>query len=298
MRSPFQFVLDLFETESPEVAAPTHSSPWCPVAPQAEPMSVPGVPAQSLSEALGPVQFSHPQANRAVVFQGVHIAYAFARAKRKTIGFSIGPDGLVVRAPKWVSLKEVDAALHEKSVWILRKLSESQERHQQQTHRRIDWQDGTLFPYLGRQVLLRIDPAQGSAQLVSGEPEALHIGVSGHASEVQIRDCVQAWLMRQARHLFEMRLNHFAPLLGVQWKKLSLSNAGTRWGSARVDGAIRLNWRLIHLSLGEIDYVVAHELSHLRVMNHSPQFWDTVRSVMPDYAERRQRLKKETLADW
>jgi predicted metal-dependent hydrolase len=50
--------------------------------------------------------------------------------------------------------------------------------------------------------------------------------------------------------------------------------------------------------LGEIDYVVAHELSHLRVMNHSPQFWDTVRSVMPDYADRRQRLKQESLADW
>jgi predicted metal-dependent hydrolase len=104
--------------------------------------------------------------------------------------------------------------------------------------------------------------------------------------------------MRQARELFEARLHHFAALLGVQWKKLSLSNAGTRWGSARMDGAIRLNWRLIHVSLPEIDYVVAHELSHLRVMNHSPQFWDTVQSVMPDYAERRQRLKAESLREW
>jgi predicted metal-dependent hydrolase len=284
MRSPFQFVLDLFDTQA-----------------------LSATPAPSL------VQFAHPQANRAVVFQGVHIAYAFARAKRKSIGFSIGPDGLVVRAPKWVSLKDVDAALHEKSVWILRKLAESQDRHQQTEHSRIDWRDGTLFPYLGRQVLLRIDPAQGSAKLVpaesdahgacgehgeQGQREALHIGISAQANPAQIRDCVQAWLMRQARSLFEARLNHFAPLLGVQWKKLSLSNAGTRWGSARVDGAIRLNWRLIHLSLGEVDYVVAHELSHLRVMNHSPQFWDTVRSVMPDYVERRQRLQQESLAEW
>ena len=292
MRSPFQFVLDLFDTApiQPE------SAPVSVAAPLASSVFVP--PEQTLTQALGPVQFAHPQANRAVVFQGVHIAYAFARAKRKSIGFSIGPDGLVVRAPKWVSLKEVDAALHEKSVWILRKLTESQERHHQNKHNRIDWRDGALFPYLGRQVVLRIDPTQGSAQLMPRDPEALHIGLSAHATEAQIRDCVQAWLMRQARSLFEARLNHFAPLLGVQWKKLSLSNAGTRWGSARVDGAIRLNWRLIHLSLGEIDYVVAHELSHLRVMNHSPQFWDTVRSVMPDYADRRQRLKQESLADW
>lgn len=269
--------------------------------PQAEPLSDPAAPAQTLAQALGPVQFAHPQANRAVVFQGVHIAYAFARAKRKTIGFSIGPDGLVVRAPKWVSLKEVDAALHEKSVWILRKLTESQQRHQQHQHNRIDWRDGSTFPYLGQTVQLCIDPAQGSTQLLpgaSGASQALHIGISAYASEAQIRDCVQAWLMRQARSLFEARLNHFAPLLRVQWKKLSLSNAGTRWGSARADGAIRLHWRLVHLSLAEIDYVVAHELSHLRVMNHSPQFWDTVRSVMPDYAQRRQRLKQESLADW
>lgn len=292
MRSPLQFVLDLFDPEPPVPDRPSRAQ-------SPEPLVIgPEVPAQPLSEALGPVQFAHPRANRAVVFGGVHIAYAFARAKRKTIGFSIGPDGLVVRAPKWVSLKEVDAALHEKSSWVLRKLTEMQERHHQREHTRMDWRDGATFSYLGQPVLLRINPAQGSARLLHADMDELHVGLPMQAEAAQIRDCVQAWLMRQARALFESRLNHFAPLLGVEWKKLSLSNAGTRWGSARVDGAIRLNWRLIHLSLGEIDYVVAHELSHLRVMNHSPQFWDTVRSVMPDYAERRQKLKSETMADW
>jgi len=278
MRSPFQFVLDFFESES----ASSES-----LAPAPQPATV-----------LSPVRFAHPQANRTVVFEGVHIAYAFTRAKRKTIGFSIGPDGLVVRAPQWVSLKEVEAALQQKSSWVLRKLSESQERHHQREHTRVAWKDGAQFAYLGKPVQLCIDPAQGSAQLIIGDTNVLRIGVSAKANTAQIRDCVQAWLMRQARELFEARLNHFAPLLGVKWKKLSLSNAGTRWGSARVDGAIRLNWRLIHLSPSEIDYVVAHELSHLRVMNHSAQFWDTVRSVMPDYAQRRQRLKTESVPAW
>ena len=197
-----------------------------------------------------------------------------------------------------MSLKEVEAALQQKSSWVLRKLSESQERHHQREHTRVAWKDGAQFAYLGKPVQLCIDPAQGSAQLIIGDTNVLRIGVSAKANTAQIRDCVQAWLMRQARELFEARLNHFAPLLGVEWKKLSLSNAGTRWGSARVDGAIRLNWRLIHLSPSEIDYVVAHELSHLRVMNHSAQFWETVRSVMPDYAQRRQRLKTESLPAW
>ena len=102
----------------------------------------------------------------------------------------------------------------------------------------------------------------------------------------------QAWLMRQAQGNFVQRLDHFAPLLGVRHTRLRLSSAGTRWGSASADGSIRLNWRLIHLHQDLIDYVVVHELSHLRHMDHSPQFWAVVASVMPDHAERRRALRR------
>ena len=78
--------------------------------------------------------------------------------------------------------------------------------------------------------------------------------------------------------------------------KLSLSNASTRWGSASADGAIRLHWRLVHFRMPVIDYVVAHELSHLRVMDHSARFWGTVESVVPDYESARRRLGAEALA--
>jgi hypothetical protein len=126
----------------------------------------------------------------------------------------------------------------------------------------------------------------------------LRLSLPHSASAEQIRDVVQAWLMRQARRVFQERLDHFAPMLGVQWNKLTLSNAGKRWGSARIDGSIRLNWRLIHMRLSVIDYVVVHELSHLRVMDHSPRFWDTVRSVVPDYAALRDQLKNEPTPHW
>ena len=104
--------------------------------------------------------------------------------------------------------------------------------------------------------------------------------------------------MRQAKRIFTERLNHFAPRLQVQWQKLSLSSANTRWGTASADGAIRLNWRLVHFKMDVIDYVVAHELSHLRVMDHSPLFWETVRTVVPDYAHRRAQLRDEALPQW
>jgi predicted metal-dependent hydrolase len=90
--------------------------------------------------------------------------------------------------------------------------------------------------------------------------------------------------------LFESRLHFFAPQLGVNWRSLKLSSAQGRWGSAKSDGSIRLNWRLMHFRLPVIDYVVVHELSHLRHMNHSPQFWETVHSIMPDYAKRKTEL--------
>jgi predicted metal-dependent hydrolase len=111
----------------------------------------------------------------------------------------------------------------------------------------------------------------------------LHVGLPQCAGAEQIRDAVQSWLQRQARRVFEERCRHFAAQLGVRCTRLALSSAQTRWGSASADGSIRLNWRLVHFAMSTIDYVVAHELAHLRHMDHSPRFWDVVRSVMPDY---------------
>lgn len=80
--------------------------------------------------------------------------------------------------------------------------------------------------------------------------------------------------------------------------RLRLSSAQTRWGSASADGTIRLHWRLMHFSLAVIDYVVAHELAHLREMNHSPAFWQIVRSVIPDLEARKAVLKTPGLPLW
>ena len=251
---------------------------------------------------MGPVSYRHPQANRQAHLAGVHVAYAFGRSKRRTIGFSVGAEGLAVSAPRWVPLHEVDRAVEEKADWILRKLQETRQRHQQLEATRIVWRDGAQLPFLGQILTVQLDPGH---HFVAGEElhgeaghQCLRLGLPHSASAEQIRDAAQAWLMRRARVFFEQRLNHFAPKLGVQWSRLSLSSAATRWGSATADGSIRLHWRLIHFSPEVIDYVVAHELSHLRVMDHSPRFWDTVRTVMPDYVRLRQHLKAQPLAGW
>ncbi len=309
MRGFFQYTLDLFDALAPadiDSSAPENIAVFA--HPSQSPPS-PGVShklAQPLSQAIVPATFAHPHANREVRLGDATVAYLFQRAKRRTIGFVVGPDGLVVRAPRWTPLGEVDAALREKSQWITRKLGESRQRQARQHEARIDWRDGALLPLFGDNIQVVLDPSHNfgavGAQLDDATPDgayrALRVGLPKAAAPEQIRDAVQAWLMRQASAYFVQQLDHFAPLLQVQWRKLSLSNAGTRWGSAKSDGSIRLNWRLVHFRPAVIDYVVAHELSHLRVMDHSPRFWDTVRSVVPDYAALRGQLKDEAVPKW
>ena len=267
------------------------------------------LPPQTLQQALAPATFAHPRASRETLINGVAVAYEFRRGKRRTIGFSVASDGLTVSAPKWVPLYEVDKAVIEKSSWIINKLQETRDRHDRLESARIEWKDGTTLPFLGEQVIVVLDPRHAfggvGAELKSNLETlpgvthlTLHVGLPHTATADQIKDAVQAWLMRQAKRLFTERLDHYAPQLGVQWRKLSLSSAGTRWGTASADGSIRLNWRLVHFRLPVIDYVVAHELSHLRVMDHSPRFWDTVRTVVPDYAQLRGQLKDEALPPW
>jgi predicted metal-dependent hydrolase len=240
------------------------------------------------------VAIAHPRANRETVLEGMRVAYLFQRVRRRSIGFVVGPDGLEVRAPKWVTLKEVELGLQERGEWVLRKWAELQER--QKNIRQIEWREGASLDYLGAPIHLHLSPQNGRSEL--NDQRQLLLALPHTAEASQIRDAVQAWLMREAKILFEQRLNHFAPLMGVQWQRLSLSNAGSRWGSARVDGAIRLNWRLIHLKPEAIDYVVVHELAHLREMNHSPAFWNVVADILPDHLERRKALQKENLANW
>ena len=283
MRNPLQLVLD-FLSPSPE-PAPTPRAPGVVKSP---------APSSSAVPLSDEVAIAHPRANRETVLEGMRVAYLFQRVRRRSIGFVVGPDGLEVRAPKWVTLKEVELGLQERGEWVLRKWAELQER--QKNIRQIEWREGASLDYLGAPIQLHLSPQNGRSEL--NEQRQLLLALPHTAEASQIRDAVQAWLMREAKILFEQRLNHFAPLMGVQWQRLSLSNAGSRWGSARVDGAIRLNWRLIHLKPEAIDYVVVHELAHLQEMNHSPAFWKVVADILPDHLERRKALQKENLANW
>ncbi len=297
MRAPLQFVLDFLTGGDPEprptVAPPSALPvPASPVAPHAVVVGSQAVPdTDSVPAMQHPTSdFTHPAANRQAMLQGVRVAFRLERSRRRTIGFLVGPDGLVVRSPSWVPLREVDAAVQEKAAWIVAKLQQARQRQTEQFQKAIEWAHGAAVPFLGRTVQLCV--LERGTRSDALPEDTLPVSLPPGATTTQVREAAESWLKKQARALFEQRLHHFAPLLGVRWQKMSLSSASTRWGSARSDGHIRLNWRLIHLPISQIDYVVVHELAHLREMNHSPRFWETVGEVMPDYAQRRQALRQ------
>jgi hypothetical protein len=263
---------------------------------------VPAVAPAATVPAPGGEVFRHPRAQRELRLRGHVVGYALRRARRRSIGFVVGAEGLAVSAPRWVGIREIEAALLEKGDWVLRKLREQRERVQRLERARIDWRDGATVPYLGEPLILLLDPRidgvtlDEAAGALPGVPRRLlRIGLPQAAAPARIRDAVQAWLQRQARGLFEARCAHYAARLGVRVHRLSLSSASTRWGSASADGSVRLNWRLVHFGPSVIDYVVAHELAHLREMNHGPAFWAVVRSVIPDVDGARGVLRSDAL---
>jgi hypothetical protein len=220
-----------------------------------------------------------------------HLDYILLRSKRRSIGFVIDDDGLRITAPKWVTLAEIDNSIREKQRWIFTKLNERRERSARRLQPQMLWRDGGTLPFLGEDIILRIQPAQKAGISYDEATRELTVCLQPDAAEQQLKDRVQSWLQLEAKRIFAERLPVYAEKLKVSFHSFKLSSALTQWGSCTADGKIRLNWRLIHFAMPQIDYVIAHELSHLREMNHSPRFWATVQSIFPEFEAAKKALR-------
>ncbi|MES2742402.1 MAG: SprT family zinc-dependent metalloprotease [Pseudomonadota bacterium] len=269
---------------TPPVPAPSTTAPVTPAPPRVSTTLFPMAPRDPDAPPLRQLQL------------GPHLLeYALRRSSRRSIGFMIDDDGLRVTAPRRVSLGEIDNAIRAKQGWIVTKLRERRERRAQRLGRPpVVWADGAALPYLGGDIILRLHQAGRHRVSFNRDSAELHVWLTPVSTEHQLKDKVRAWLQEEARELFARRLDLYADKLGVRYHSFALSSAGTRWGSCTVQRKIRLNWRLIHYPLPLVDYVVAHELSHLLEMNHSARFWATVESVYPDYDGAKQALRKRS----
>jgi predicted metal-dependent hydrolase len=217
---------------------------------------------------------------------GDSIPYRLELRSRRTVGMRITADGLIVHAPKRISQSQLNNILLSKAGWIRSKL----EARQDHAVEPMQWQDGVSLMLLGNAITLSIkhDVRSRNVEYLAG---VLYVALPTVDDEMAIVRKVLQWYRKQALADFSRRLEILSARLDVATPKLYLSNAGTRWGSCNGKKEVRLNWRLIQAPPHIINYVTAHELAHLKEMNHSAKFWAVVESIFADYKKAEKELK-------
>ncbi|MBP5996357.1 MAG: M48 family metallopeptidase [Azonexus sp.] len=223
-------------------------------------------------------------ASRSITLAGQQVAYQLRRSRRRTIGLAIDQRGLRVGAPLQARLGDIESLIRQHGEWVLDKLAAWRERPATE---KLAVADGTVISALGAALTVTVTPGSRQRWLFSGDKLHLFVPPAVAASIV-----LEKALREKARIIFSERLTHYAPALGVAPPPLRLSAARTRWGSCSHHGGISLNWRLLFMPLPVVDYVVAHELAHLKEMNHSPRFWSVVEQLCPDWRARRLELRQ------
>lgn len=220
------------------------------------------------------------------------LPYVLEFKRRKTIGIYIQYHCVIVRAPYSTQTSTIEHFLREKEDWILEKYSQQKKRLPQ-----IVWSNGCTLSYLGE--MLTIKTNLQTSQTILVDVHTLEVGLLKQSKKQgDLPQIVQNWMKEKALTLLQEKCISYSQQLGVHPKEIKLTSAKTRWGSANSQACIRLHWRLIQLPHELIDYVVVHELAHLKEMNHSPRFWQQVAHILPDYKRRRALLKKVLLPLW
>ena len=222
------------------------------------------------------------------------IHYTLIRSNRKTIELCVRDGQVVVRAPLRASKRDIDRIVVSKEDWIAGKLAVSAERQAQRESFTLTY--GDTVTYRGRQY-----PITGKAGDRVGFDDVTFYMPPGLQPEQVKASCVQIYRLLAKRDLIAKVLQ-FAAQMSVVPTNVKINGATTRWGSCSARKSLNFSWRLILADDDVIDYVVVHELAHISEMNHSDRFWTIVEGELPDYRERKARLKalqqRFNVEDW
>jgi len=227
--------------------------------------------------------------SRRIVLAGETVEYCLIRARRRTIGMEVDLEGLTDRAPRWVTISEIESALAERAKWIVKALVEWRGRRRDVMP--TVWKSRAPILYRGRELALEVFPSRRT----NVAPDLFHLTVlHPHAhDEGEVAALVGKWLKDEAWNLVAPQVIRYAQRITSTTPAMRLSNARSEWGSCNARGEIRLNWRLVQLPPKLAEYIVAHEVAHLLELNHSPRFWAIVESLIPGHAALRRELE-----DW
>jgi hypothetical protein len=214
------------------------------------------------------------------------------RSKRRSLALQVQPDGsLVVRAPHFLKDSRIQQFIDQKKEWIEKATQKVKQRSEQL--RFHSFEEGELFLYLGHEYPLHL------AEDMFGKFLFEDRFILSQKHRPKARRIIEKWYREEAFMVFTKRCQYFAGLMGVKYRSLSLSSAKSRWGCCTPHGTLRFCWRLVMAPMDIIDYVVVHELAHLKHLDHSARFWQLVREILPNYEVPKNWLKDNgSLLSW
>lgn len=215
----------------------------------------------------------------------MNIDYRLRRAARKTIGITVERDGsVVVTAPETLDNESIEKHVWSRRLWIWQK--QAIKKHQNNEMIQKQFVSGESFYYLGR--LHRLQPVDEQ-----DKPLKLMHGWFNLRRDVQAdaKKHFMKWYSERLELKIHERIAPLAKKAGIEVGKVKVLDLGYRWGSCTKEGNLNFNWKIAMAPLSIIDYVLAHELIHLKEHSHSERFWKELSKVVPDYAKRKEWLK-------
>jgi predicted metal-dependent hydrolase len=225
------------------------------------------------------------------VIAGSPVTYTLrVSARARSLRLVIRPaSGLEVVVPRGTSAHEIERVLRDKARWIMQTLERVA---RESTAVAPALADGSILTFAGCPLRLALQtgaPAGRFHAAISGE--TLQLTVARDTQE-EVRAALEAWYRRQAARVFAERLAVCNAAYGFSYGRVSIREQKSRWGSCSRKGNLNFNWRLLLAPLPVLDYVVTHELAHLKEPNHSPRFWALVASACPEYQTQRRWLRQ------
>jgi len=214
-------------------------------------------------------------------------------SKAKQIRITIIKDKVRVSFPRETNEEKVKGFVEEKKAWILKILDANKLSEVKNPQK--NYQAGEVCLYQGRSYMLQTKVYQGSKPCLKLIDNVIWVYLPENIPEnnwaLLVKEELSKWYKNQAQQVYQEKLEQYSKVMGLKYNKLRIKNQATRWGSCSSKGNLNLNWRVIMASEDVIDYLIIHELAHLKFMNHSQQFWQLVAIFKPDYEVWKKWLK-------
>lgn len=239
--------------------------------------------------------------------RGYYIMYSFQYGKttidysveylkgKKDVSLSVClTEGVKLVAPEGIDFEKLNTILHKKAPWILKKRYELEEVIDTPLAR--EYVSGEKFAYLGRHYRLKVLKNENihtsilnfkQGRFIAETPA--HITDSERRNE--LKQLFKEWYISHGYKKVEERLKFYCPKMELEPAKVGFKEQQKRWGTCTKEGAVYLNWRILMAPMSVVDYVLVHELAHIKHMDHSTDYWRFVRSILPDYEQRKEWLR-------